>query len=152
MVDEIDRAVVNALLRDGRASARDVATETGVAATTVSRRMDELESTGVIEEYTARVDYGALGYDVTAVFQLSVDGDGLVDITESMREQHNLLAVYEVTGSHDIVAIGKFQDTDEMNAYIKRLVTDEHVRSVSTAIVLNAVREHEQFPVDDDDR
>jgi DNA-binding Lrp family transcriptional regulator len=152
MVDEIDRAVVNALLRDGRASARDVATETGVAATTVSRRMDELESTGVIEEYTARVDYGALGYDVTAVFQLSVDGDGLVDVTESMREQQNLLAVYEVTGSHDVVAIGKFQDTDEMNAYIKRLVTDEHVRSVSTAIVLNAVREHEQFPVDEDDQ
>jgi DNA-binding Lrp family transcriptional regulator len=152
MVDEIDRAVVNALLQDGRASARDVATETGVAATTVSRRMDELESAGIIEEYTARVDYGALGYDVTAVFQLSVDGDGLVDVTESLREQHNLLAVYEVTGSHDIVAIGKFQDTDEMNAYIKRLVTDEYVRSVSTAIVLNAVREHEQFPVDETDR
>ncbi|WP_324755911.1 HTH-type transcriptional regulator Lrp [Haloarcula montana] len=152
MVDEIDRAVVNALLEDGRASARDVATETGVAATTVSRRMDELESDGVIEKYTARVDYGALGYDVTAVFQLSVDGDGLVEVTESMRDQHNLLAVYEVTGSHDIVAVGKFQDTDEMNAYIKRLVTDEHVRSVSTSIVLNAVREHEQFPVDEDDQ
>ncbi|MFC7075140.1 HTH-type transcriptional regulator Lrp [Haloarcula halophila] len=152
MVDEIDRAVVNALLEDGRASARDVATETGVAATTVSRRMDELESAGVIEKYTARVDYGALGYDVTAVFQLSVDGDGLVEVTESMGDQHNLLAVYEVTGSHDIVAVGKFQDTDEMNAYIKRLVTDEHVRSVSTSIVLNAVREHEQFPVDEDDQ
>lgn len=152
MVDEIDRAVVNALLQDGRASARDVATETGVAATTVSRRMDELEADGIIQEYTARVNYGALGYDVTAVFQLSVAGDGLADVTESLRGQPNLLAVYEVTGSHDIVAVGKFQDTDEMNAYIKRLVTDEHVRSVSTAIVLNAVREHEQFPVEESDQ
>ena len=149
MVDDIDRQVVNALLHDGRASARDVAAETGVAATTVSRRMDQLVETGVIEEYTARVDYGALGYDVTAVFQLSVDGSGLETVTERLRDLRNMVAVYEVTGSHDIVAVGKFRDTEEMNAHIKELLTDPDIRTASTSVVLNTVREHEQFPVDD---
>jgi len=149
MVDDIDRQVVNALLRDGRASARDVAAETGVAATTVSRRMDQLVETGVIEEYTARVDYGALGYDVTAVFQLSVDGSGLETVTERLRDLDNMVAVYEVTGSHDIVAIGKFQDTASLNAAIKELLTDDDIRSASTSVVLNTVREYEQFPVDE---
>jgi len=149
MVDDIDRQVVNALLRDGRASARDVAAETGVAATTVSRRMDQLVETGIIEEYTARVDYEALGYDVTAVFQLSVDGSGLKTVTARLRDLDNMVAVYEVTGSHDIVAVGKFQDTDEMNAHIKELLTDPDVLSAATSVVLNTVREHEQFPVDD---
>lgn len=151
MVDDIDRQVVNALLDDGRASARDVAAETGVAATTVSRRMDQLVEAGVIEEYTARVDYAELGYAVTAIFQLSVDGSGLVEVTERLREQPNMIAVYEVTGSHDIVAVGKFRDTDDMNAHIKELLTDPDVRTASTAVVLNTVREHEQFPVDDPD-
>jgi len=149
MVDDIDRQVVNALLRDGRASARDVAAETGVAATTVSRRMDRLAESGIIEEYTARVDYEALGYDVTAVFQLSVDGSGLKTVTERLRGLQNMVAVYEVTGSHDIVAVGKFRDTDGMNAYIKELLTDPDVRTAATSVVLNTVREHEQFPVDD---
>jgi DNA-binding Lrp family transcriptional regulator len=149
MVDDIDRQVVNALLRDGRASARDVAAETGVAATTVSRRMDQLLEAGIIEEYTARVDYEALGYDVTAVFQLSVDGSGLKTVTQRLRELDNMVAVYEVTGSHDIVAVGKFQDTDEMNAHIKELLTDPDVLTAATSVVLNTVREHEQFPVDD---
>ena len=151
MVDDIDRQVVNALLEDGRASARDVAAETGVAATTVSRRMDQLAETGVIEEYTARVDYAELGYAVTAIFQLSVDGSGLVEVTERLRDQPNMIAVYEVTGSHDIVAVGKFRDTDDMNAHIKELLTDPDIRTASTAVVLNTVREHEQFPVDDPD-
>jgi len=151
MVDDIDRQVVNALLDDGRASARDVAAETGVAATTVSRRMDQLVETGVIEEYTARVDYAELGYAVTAIFQLSVDGSGLAEVTERLRDQPNMIAVYEVTGSHDIVAVGKFRDTDDMNAHIKELLTDPDVRTASTAVVLNTVREHEQFPVDDPD-
>ncbi|MFC6863207.1 HTH-type transcriptional regulator Lrp [Halomicroarcula sp. GCM10025817] len=149
MVDDIDRQVVNALLRDGRASARDVATETGVAATTVSRRMDELVESGVIEGYTPQVDYGSLGYEVTAVFQLSVEGTGLRPVTERLRDTPNMIAVYEVTGSHDIVAIGKFEDTASLNAAIKDLLTDDEIRSASTSVVLNAVREYEQFPVEE---
>ncbi|GGO02507.1 MULTISPECIES: HTH-type transcriptional regulator Lrp [Haloarcula] len=151
MVDDIDRQVVNALLRDGRASARDVAAETGVAATTVSRRMDQLVESGVIEEYTAQIDYQELGYEVTAVFQLSVDGSGLMAVTERLRDLKNMVAVYEVTGSHDIVAVGKFRDTNDMNARIKDLLTDPDIESAATSVVLNTVREHEQFPVDDAD-
>jgi len=149
MVDDVDTQIVNALLRDGRASARDVASETGLAATTVSRRLDELVDVGVIEEFTARIDYGALGYDVTALFQLSVEGNGLARVTDWLEELPTMVAVYEVTGDHDVVAVGKFRSTEDMNAQIKRLLTDEDVRSVSTSVVLETVCEHEQFPVDE---
>ncbi|MDS0220177.1 Lrp/AsnC family transcriptional regulator [Haloarcula sp. S1AR25-5A] len=151
MVDDTDRQVVNALLQDGRASARDVAAATGIAATTVSRRMDDLEATGVIDEYTVDIDYGALGYDVTAVFQLSVEGDGLGRVVDQLRKRREMIAVYEVTGDHDIVAVGKFTDTESMNERIKTLLTDEDIRSASTSVVLNTVCEHEQFPVDGTD-
>ncbi|EMA25989.1 MULTISPECIES: HTH-type transcriptional regulator Lrp [Haloarcula] len=151
MVDDTDRQVVNALLQDGRASARDVAAATGIAATTVSRRMDDLEATGVIDEYTVDIDYGALGYDVTAVFQLSVEGDGLGRVVDQLRDRREMIAVYEVTGDHDIVAVGKFTDTKSMNERIKTLLTDEDIRSASTSVVLNTVCEHEQFPVDGTD-
>lgn len=151
MVDDTDRQVVNALLQDGRASARDVAAATGIAATTVSRRMDDLEATGVIDEYTVDIDYGALGYDVTAVFQLSVEGDGLGRVVDQLRDRHEMIAVYEVTGDHDIVAVGKFTGTQSMNERIKTLLTDEEIRSASTSVVLNTVCEHEQFPVDETD-
>lgn len=151
MVDDTDRQVVNALLQDGRASARDVAAETGIAATTVSRRMDDLESNGVIDEYTVDVDYGALGYDVTAVFQLSIEGDGLARIVDQLQSKDEMIAVYEVTGSHDIVAVGKFTDTEAMNARIKSLLTDSDVRAASTSVVLNTVCENEQFPIDPSD-
>jgi len=151
MVDDTDRQVVNALLQDGRASARDVAAETGIAATTVSRRMDDLESNGVIDEYTVDVDYGALGYEVTAVFQLSIEGDGLARIVDQLQSKDEMIAVYEVTGSHDIVAVGKFTDTEAMNARIKSLLTDSDVRAASTSVVLNTVCENEQFPIDPSD-
>lgn len=61
-----------------------------------------------------------------------------------------MLSVYEVTGDHDVVAIGKFRDTDEMNDRIKTLLTDPDINESNTNIVLNTVSEHEQFELDTD--
>jgi len=148
MVDDIDTLVVDALLRDGRASAREIADATGVAATTVSRRMDQLVDVGVIDTFTPRVNYEPLGYDVSAIFRLSVDGHGLPELTTRLSERPQILAVYEVTGSDDIVAIGRFRTAERMNERIKELLTDEAVRSVTTSIVLQTVSECEPLPLD----
>jgi len=59
-----------------------------------------------------------------------------------------MTSVYEVTGDHDIVAVGKFEDTDDMNDQIKTLLTDPDVKESTTSVVLNAVSEHEQFELD----
>ena len=151
MVDDTDRAVIDALLGEGRASAREIATETDIAATTVSRRMDRLADDGPIDSYTVNVDYEALGYDVTAVFRLSVEGDGLESVTEELSAMPTMISVYEVTGTDDIVAIGKFRTTERMNERIKQLLTDENIRSVATDVVLGIVTEFDQFAIDVDD-
>jgi DNA-binding Lrp family transcriptional regulator len=147
-IDDIDRRIVNALLGDGRASARDIAAETGVAATTVSKRLSTLEDEGIIEDYIPSVDYEALGYDVTAVFRLSVEGGGLKTVVEQLRQHDQMVGVYEVTGDHDVIAIGKFTSTDSMNNEIKDLLVDPEIRATNTNVVLDTVREHEQFAVD----
>jgi len=50
--------------------------------TTVSNHLRDLEEEGVIRGYTPIVDYDKLGYDVTAVLQLKVEGSALPDVTE----------------------------------------------------------------------
>jgi len=149
-IDDTDRRIVNALLANGRASARDIAAETGLAATTVQKRLSDLETDGVIEDYRPVVDYELLGYDVTAVFHLSVDGAGLRTVVEELADHERMISVYEVTGSHDIVAVGKFTSTDEMNRRIKDMLTDPDVRAANTSVVLEVVRENTQFPVNVD--
>ena len=146
-VDDTDRRIVNALLSDGRASARELASETGLAATTVSKRLSDLEEREIIESYRPVIDYDRLGYDVTAVFHLSVDGNGLETVVDRLRDHERMVSVYEVTGSHDVVAVGKFEDTDEMNRKIKDLLTDPDVEAANTSVVLDVVRENTQFPV-----
>jgi len=148
--ENLDAKLINALLGDGRASLRSLAEELDVSVTTVSNHLRDLEDEGVIEGYTPRVNYDALGYDVTAILQLKVEGSALPDITDRLEEQKQMVSVYEVTGDYDVIAIGKFVDTDGMNEQIKTLLTDTDIRESNTSVVLNSVVENKQFDLDVD--
>jgi DNA-binding Lrp family transcriptional regulator len=143
--ENLDRKLVNSLLGDGRASLRSLAEELDVSVTTVSNHLSDLEDQGIIQGYTPKVDYDKLGYDVTAILQLKVEGTALEDVTADLREHRQMVSVYEVTGDHDIIAIGKFEDTDDMNDEIKLLLNDPGITESNTSVVLNPAKEHEQF-------
>jgi len=146
--ENLDRKLVNELLGDGRASLRSLAEDLDVSVTTVSNHLSTLEDDGIIQGYTPKVDYDALGYDVTAIVQLKVEGSSLPEVTESLRNHKQMISVYEVTGDYDIIAVGKFTDTDGMNEQIKELLTDPEIKESNTSVVLNAASEHEQFDLD----
>jgi DNA-binding Lrp family transcriptional regulator len=146
--ENLDERLINELLVDGRASLRSLAEDLDVSVTTVSNHLSDLEDRDIIRGYTPIVDYGELGYDVTAIIQLKVEGDALPDITERLQDHRQMVSVYEVTGDHDIIAIGKFTDTDHMNEGIKKLLIDPDIKESNTSVVLNTVTENEQFQLD----
>ena len=146
--ENLDRKLVNALLEDGRASLRSLGEDLDVSVTTVSNHISDLEEDGIIEGYAPRVNYGKLGYDVTAIIQMKVEGSALPEITDRLADHKHMVSVYEVTGDHDIVAIGKFTDTDHMNDQIKELLIDPDIKESNTSVVLNTVTENEQFDLE----
>jgi len=149
--ENLDARLINSLLGDGRASLRSLGEELDVSVTTVSNHLRDLEDEGVIEGYTPTVNYQELGYDVTAVIQLKVEGSALPEITDRLAGLRGMVSVYEVTGDHDVVAVGKFRDTDDMNERIKRILTDDDIRESNTSVVLNAVVEDQQFELEIDE-
>jgi DNA-binding Lrp family transcriptional regulator len=146
--ENLDRKLVNALLEDGRASLRSLGEDLDVSVTTVSNHISDLEEQGIIRGYAPIVDYGELGYDVTAIIQLKVEGSALPDITDRLQGHEHMVSVYEVTGDHDIIAIGKFTDTDHMNEQIKELLIDPDIKESNTSVVLNTVAENQQFDLE----
>ena len=149
--ENLDAKLVNSLLSNGRASLRSLGDELDVSVTTVSNHLRDLEDEGVIRGYTPIVDYDKLGYDVTAVLQLKVEGSALPDVTEKLRAEKQMVSVYEVTGDYDVIAIGKFTDTDGMNDQIKSILADTDIRESNTSVVLNAVTENKQFDLNVDE-
>ncbi|MFP4590641.1 MAG: HTH-type transcriptional regulator Lrp [Halobacteriales archaeon] len=145
--DDLDVKLVNALLDDGRASLRSLADALDVSVTTVSNHLDQLQAEGVVVGFTPKIDYAALGYDVTAVIQLKVEGDAIGEISAALEGENRMVSVYEVTGDFDIIAIGKYEDTADMNDQIKDLLVHPAIVETNTSIVLNVISEHDQVEV-----
>lgn len=146
--ENIDAELVNALPGNGRASYRSLAEDLAVSVTTVSNHMSDLGDTRIVGEYTLIVEYAELDYDVTAVLQIKAEGSALLEVAERLRRHERMVSVHEVTGEFDIVGVGKFCDTDDMNALIERLLADTDITESSTAVVLNSPIENDQFEVD----
>ena len=87
---------------------------------------------------------------MTAVVQLKLEGDAIPDVVSRLREQPRMRTVYEVTGDYDVIAVGKFRNTDEMDEQIKDLLTDTAIRESNTSVVLNTVAEGRPFELDPD--
>lgn len=149
--EHLDSDLVNELLGNGRASLRSLAEELDVSVTTVSNHLSDLEDEGVIEGYTPVINYDEVDYDVTAIMQLKAEGNALPEITETLQDHEQMISVYEVTGNYDVIAIGKFKDTDDMNDQIKALLTDPDINQSNTSVVLNSVSENEQFELETGD-
>jgi len=86
--NNLDNQLINLLLSDGRASLRSLGEGLDVSVTTVSNHINDLEAGGVIEGYTPIINYAELGYDVTAIMQLKVEGAALSEIVDRLRDQN----------------------------------------------------------------
>jgi DNA-binding Lrp family transcriptional regulator len=148
VTESLDRQLVAALCRDGRAAIESLAEETGAVATTVQKRLRALEDEGVIEGYTARLNYDRLGYR-TAIVRLAVDLDAIEAVTARLRNKPEFVTVYETSGPFTVYAVGKFEDEAAIAACLQELHADSDVHRVETEGVASIVREGD-CPLGDD--
>ena len=64
-IDQTDRRILDALLRDGSLTQREIAEEVGLSQNACWRRLKRLEEGGILKGTRAIVDLAALGLDLT---------------------------------------------------------------------------------------
>jgi Lrp/AsnC family leucine-responsive transcriptional regulator len=71
-IDALDRAILGALLEDGRMSQVELAERIPLSATAIARRIRALEEEGIIQGYQARVSRQALGLGMTVMVHIGL--------------------------------------------------------------------------------
>jgi DNA-binding Lrp family transcriptional regulator len=72
-LDTLDRAILAALLEDGRLSQVDLAQRIPLSATAIARRIRALEQDGVIQGYQARINREAIGLGMTVIVHVGLN-------------------------------------------------------------------------------
>ncbi|MHC1609229.1 MAG: Lrp/AsnC family transcriptional regulator [Candidatus Methanofastidiosia archaeon] len=143
LADDTDRIILRELLRDARTPVRILAREANVSIGTVVNRIRHLENTGIIKGYKAIVDYEALGYKLVVATTLKIANGKYPEVTDKLREERNIITIYNVTGQYDAVLISIFLNMEELNDFLKRVQSRPFVENTHTVLVLKTTKESE---------
>jgi DNA-binding Lrp family transcriptional regulator len=140
-IDDVDLRILSILQEDCRLSFNKIASKLGISVGTAFNRVKSLEKKAILKGYTAIVDSVKLGYSLTAIIMIQAEGTHLTDIESEIAKTANVVAVYDITGDYDAVAIAKFKDRASLSVFIKNLLARPHIKRTVTNVALNIIKE-----------
>lgn len=101
ILDAIDKQILRALQKDGRASYAEMSELVGLTPPAVRARVQRLRDFGVLQ-IAAITDPLSLGYRESAIVCLKVDGDPRV-VADALGEIPNVVYMVMTVGGYDII-------------------------------------------------
>ncbi|MBJ9594877.1 MULTISPECIES: Lrp/AsnC family transcriptional regulator [Burkholderia] len=109
-MDDLDWKVLSLLQANGRISYTELARQVHLSVPAVTERVKRLESAGVIEGYTARINPAAAGYPVSALIGITVPQPAKAKFLKLLETIPEVVECHHVTGADSyvmrLVAIG----------------------------------------------
>lgn len=103
-IDRTDRRIVAALTREGRLTAVELSGRVGLSPSACTRRLQSLETSGVIAGYRAMVDPTAVNLGVKVFVEVTLErqnDDALKSFETALAECPNVLSCHLMSGSSD---------------------------------------------------
>ena len=141
ILDEIDLKILRRVLKDARMSYRKIADEIEVSPPTVLSRVQKLEKDKIIKSYSAVLDHEKLGYDLTAVIEVTAIKGKITEMEKHISKFPNVCAVYDITGLTDMVIVAKFKSRGELSNFVKKDLSMPYIDRTNTHVVLITVKE-----------
>lgn len=146
-LDEIDRRILHGLMMDARnTSAPAIAEDLDVSAGTVRYRIDRLEEEGVIQGYTAVIDFERVGH-LASVFTCGVPADSREELALAARSIPGVMSVRVLMAGRpdlQIVAVG---ETTEDLREVARSLAEFEIEVENEELLQTEIRSsYEHFP------
>jgi DNA-binding Lrp family transcriptional regulator len=146
-LDVVDRQMIDALRRDGRRTAPQLAAEVGIGRATAYNRLDRLVDDGIITGFTARVDHRKVGLTVAALVLVNVDQGRWDELNERLRALPSVDWMGLTAGQYDYALIVRADSLDQLrDVALQELQEVEGVRSAQTIVLLDEV-DHRHRPL-----
>jgi DNA-binding Lrp family transcriptional regulator len=137
-LDGIDHRLLDLLRANARARLAELASEVSLSVSAVKRRIDRLETLGIITGYTIRVDETRLGRTLEAFCELSFAGNTKVaDIKGVAAGLPEVQAVFTIAGDPDALVWIHVKDLGDLTRVIDLLRRSGNVTGTKTLMVLD---------------
>jgi Lrp/AsnC family transcriptional regulator, leucine-responsive regulatory protein len=138
---DVDRALLAALARDGRASYTDLAERVGLSVSAVHQRVRRLEQRGLITGYRASVDARKLGLGMTAFVSITpLDLREADDAPAKLAHLDAIEACHSVAGVESYLLKVRVASPEALEGLLREIRATANV-STRTTVVLSTFYE-----------
>jgi len=141
--DELDKKIIRELQTNARQTNKELAASAGIAPSTSLERVRSLQRKEVINGYHATVNLRNIGRAAQALIAVRIQPPSRKTFTafrEWLIEQPEVIGVFVISGSSDILVHVAVADTDALYAFvIDGLTQRSEVSDIQTSIVYEHV-------------
>jgi len=150
-LDDFDRRLLLLVQRDSAATSETLATQVGLSASAIQRRLKRLRKTGVITATVAVVDPAKVGRPSFFVVGLEVERERpelLAELRRWLAVEDWVQEAFYVTGAWDMILIVTASDIERYDIFMSRMMADNpNIRRFTTNVVLAAHKRRLFVPI-----
>ncbi len=140
-MDLTDIKILECLKKNARERSSAIAEEIGLSVSAVTERIKKLESSGVIQDYTVRLNQKAIGNTVCAVIMAELkDVESCDEFEAFVQYVPNIVSCYSITGDYSYVLKVITDSAESLELICRSVKGFAGVSGTKTTVVLKAVK------------
>lgn len=143
-MDKFDLAILAILQQDSRTSLQDIGARVGLSTTACWNRIRNLETDGVIEGYTVRINPEKVGFGESVIVQVTLEShseDTLARFGKTLEDIPEVLEACLVSGDYDYYIRIAVRDTRDYERLLReKLYRIPGIRHSKSSFVLRTLK------------
>jgi Lrp/AsnC family transcriptional regulator, regulator for asnA, asnC and gidA len=140
MFDQIDKEIINSLLKNSRIKFLDLARKLRVTGGTIHARVNKFKKSGLILGYSSKLDLKKLGYDVSAFIGVSLrTHSNYKDVSMKLRRIPEVLEAHYTTGDFSLFTKVVAKNINDFHRLLHEEIQGiDEVESTKTIVILDS--------------
>ena len=135
-LDEIDVEIIKILQENAKTSYRVIQDKLNISIGTIHNRISKLEENNIIEGYTLKLNNEKLGYKLTFLIRINIDGKHTQEILDEISDKPEVCSVFHTTGEQSAALICRFKEAQDVHNFIRELNEKEYITKTNSNMVL----------------
>ena len=149
-MDAIDRKILAVLQEDASLSVAEIGNRVGLSSTPCWKRIQRLESDGVIQKRVAVIDQDKLGLGVTVFVSVETEDhseEWLKRFAQLVGAMPEVLEFYRMAGDVDYMLRVVVPDIAGYDAFYKRLIAAVPLKNVTSRFAMEKIKSTTGLPI-----
>ncbi len=151
MLDDLDRRIIRYLQAEPGLSLPDLADHVNLTPTRLSRRLEKLETSGVLRGQRAVIDWRALGYEVEVSLRITLDktfANAFDVFIDGAREIPEIIEIQTFLGRVDVrLSVIARDMAHYQQIYRTHILTLPHIADIEALMHVARIKSDESLPL-----